>query len=142
MVNDSRNAWEEALIADIREHDGTPSQGPLAGHPLMVLWSIGAKSGEQRRAVLTYSKDGDDYVVAGSAGGAPVDPSWVSNVAAHPQVKIEIGKRSIDATASIVGGPDHDRLWDAHVRALPWFGDYPEKAGREIPVIRITPRTP
>ena len=117
------NAWEEALLADIREHDGSPTSGPLAGHPLMVLYSTGARSGERRRAILTYSRDGDAYVVAGSAGGAPVDPSWVANVVAHPDVTLEIGRSEIDATAEIVGGEDHDRLWDAHVRALPWFGD-------------------
>jgi hypothetical protein len=53
---------------------------------------------------------------------------------------VEIGKRTFEATASIIDGPEHDRLWDAHVRQLPWFGDYPEQAGREIPVIRVTPR--
>lgn len=136
---DGRNAWEEALIADIREHDGKPTSGPLAGHPLMVLYSTGAKSGERRRAILTYTRDGDAYVVAGTAGGAPVAPSWVANVAAHPDVRIEIGKHEIDATAAVIDGAEHDRLWDAHVSALPWFGDYPDKAGREIPVIRITP---
>src|SRR5690349_8138320 len=106
MADDSRNTWEEALIADLREHDGRPSQGPLAGHPIMILYSTGAKSGERRRAILTYSRDGDAYVVAGSAGGSPVDPSWVRNVAAHPDVTIEIGKNEFPATATIVDGPD------------------------------------
>jgi deazaflavin-dependent oxidoreductase (nitroreductase family) len=140
MPDIAANAWEEALIADLREHDGRPSTGPLAGHPIMLLYSTGAKSGARRRAILTYSRDGDAYVVAGSAGGAPVDPSWVANVAANPDVTVEIGKRTFEATASIIDGPEHDRLWDAHVRQLPWFGDYPEQAGREIPVIRVTPR--
>ena len=139
MAVDGRNAWEEALLADLREHDGRPSEGPLKGHPIMVLYSTGAKSGERRRAILTYSRDGDAYIVAGSAGGAPVDPSWVRNVAANPAVTIEIGKRTFPATASIIEGTEHDRLWDAHVQALPWFGDYPEKAGRSIPIIRLTP---
>jgi deazaflavin-dependent oxidoreductase (nitroreductase family) len=138
MDANSRNAWEDALIADLREHDGRPSQGPLAGHPIMVLYSTGAKSGERRRAILTYSRDGDAYVVAGSAGGSPVDPSWVRNVAVHPDVTIEIGKDEFPARASIIDGAEHDRLWDAHVQALPWFGDYPEKAGRSIPIIRLT----
>ena len=139
MADDGQNAWEEALLADIREHDGRPTTGPLAGHPLLVLYSTGAKSGARRRAILTFTKDGDAYVVAGSAGGAPVDPSWLTNVAVHPDVTIEIGKTTFEATAAIIEGPDHDRLWDAHVQALPWFGDYPTKAGREIPVVKLTP---
>jgi len=138
MADDSRNAWEESLLADLREHDGRPSQGPLAGHPIMVLYSTGKKSGQRRRAFLTYSRDGDAYIVAGSAGGAPADPSWVRNVEANPDVTIEIGKDEFPARAAIVEGAEHDRLWDAHVQALPWFGDYPEKAGRSIPIIRVT----
>ena len=51
---DQRRQWEEAIIADAREHDGRPSSGPLAGHPLMVMYNRGAKSGERRRAILTY----------------------------------------------------------------------------------------
>jgi deazaflavin-dependent oxidoreductase (nitroreductase family) len=137
MPDDSANAWEDALLADIREHDGSPTSGPLAGHPLLVLYSTGARSGERRRAILTYSRDDDAYVVAASAGGAPVDPAWLANVEKQPNVTIEIGKRTFEATAELTGQADHDRLWERHVAALPWFGDYPEKAGREIPVVRL-----
>ena len=138
---DQRSQWEEALIADMREHDGRPSGGPLAGHPLMLMYSRGAKSGERRRAILTYSRDGDDYVVAGTAGGAPTEPSWVGNVRANPDVTIEIGKSTIPATASVVDEEERQRLWDRHAAALPWFADYPAKAGRTIPVIRLSARS-
>jgi F420H(2)-dependent quinone reductase len=60
-------AFQRALIADIREH-GAPVSGPLAGFPLMVLTTTGAKSGEARTAVVTYTRDGDRYVVAASKG--------------------------------------------------------------------------
>ena len=90
---DQARQWEEALIADAREHDGRPSSGPLAGHPLLLMFSRGAKSGERRRAILTYSRDGDDYIVAGTAGGAPTAPAWVGNVRADGDVTVEIGKR-------------------------------------------------
>ncbi len=136
------NDWEEALLADIREHDGTPSQGPLAGDPLLVLYSRGIRSGEQRRAILTYSRDGDAYVVAASAGGSPKDPAWLANVVADPEVTVEIGRRSFPATAEVADqGADHDALWQRHVDALPRFAEYPEKAGREIPVVRLRPTT-
>ena len=65
------NEWEDQLIADIRANGGRPSSGPLAGHPLMLMYSTGAKSGERRRSILTYSRDGDDYIVAGTNGGNP-----------------------------------------------------------------------
>ena len=122
-------AWEDQLINEMRAHDGKVTSGPLAGHPLLVLTSTGAKSGEDRRAILTYHRDGSDYVVAGSAGGSKNDPS----------VMIEVDNRQVAVMASIVVGDERDRLWEEHVKALPWFADYPEQSGRVIPIVRLTP---
>jgi deazaflavin-dependent oxidoreductase (nitroreductase family) len=134
--------WEEALIADLRAHGGRPSQGPLEGHPLLLMFSIGAKSGERRRAILTYSLDGEDYIVAGTAGGSPVTPAWVANVRANPRVSLEVANETFDTTATIVPDEDRDRLWDQHVAQLPWFADYETKiSDRVIPVIRLGQRT-
>ena len=133
-------AWENALIADLRANGGTPSQGPLAGHPIMLMYSTGAKTGERRRSVLTYSRDGDSYVVSGTASGAPVDPKWVANVEKEPSVELEVANETFGATAEVLrDGPERDRLWDQHVEQLPWFGKYPEQTGgRLIPVVRLT----
>jgi|tagenome__1003787_1003787.scaffolds.fasta_scaffold20740854_2 deazaflavin-dependent oxidoreductase (nitroreductase family) len=139
MTDWDASAWEEALIADIREHDGRPSSGPLEGHPLLVMHGRGAKSGEPRRAILTYSRDGKDYIVAGTAGGSTKPPAWLANLRAHPDVTLEIGTRSFGATATIVTDEaERARLWDQHVAALPWFADYPAQANRLIPMIRLT----
>ena len=119
MTEDPRMAWEEALIADIREHDGRPTSGPLAGHPLLVMYSTGARSGERRRAVLTYSRDGDAFIVTGSASGAPHDPAWIANVTAHPDVTVEIGRDAFEAIASVVDGSEQVRLWDRACRRSP-----------------------
>lgn len=133
------NAWEESLIADLRAHGGRPSGGPLAGHPLLVLYSKGAKSGKQRRSILTYSEDRGDIIVAGSKSGAPTHPAWYFNLQADPNVTIEIGSETISAKAKVETGAERDRLWDQHVAALPWFEDYPAKTeGRVIPIIRLT----
>jgi deazaflavin-dependent oxidoreductase (nitroreductase family) len=132
-------AWEAALIDDLRANGGTPSQGPLAGHPLMLMWSIGAKTGERRRSILTYSRDGDDYIVAGTASGAPVDPKWVANVEKTPAVELEVANETFKASAEVLReGAERDRLWEQHVERLPWFGKYPSQTGgRLIPVIRL-----
>jgi deazaflavin-dependent oxidoreductase (nitroreductase family) len=140
MVDTEAGTWEDALIADMRAHDGAVTNGPLAGHPILIMVSKGAQTGEPRRAILTYSRDGDDYVVAGTAGGSPTTPSWVANVRSNPEVTVEIGNRTLDATASVVEGPERDRLWDAHVERLPWFADYPAQSGRVIPMVRLTPK--
>ena len=139
MAGPDPAAFENALIEDMHSHDGAVTTGPLAGHPLLLMWSKGAKSGETRRAILTYSRDGGDYVVAGTAGGSPTTPSWVHNLEANPDVEIEVENRRYDGRATIVHGVERDRLWDQHVAALPHFADYPAQAGRVIPMIRLTP---
>jgi deazaflavin-dependent oxidoreductase (nitroreductase family) len=140
-MTDVKN-WEDQLIAEMRANDGKVTQGPLAGHPLLIMTSRGARSGEERRAILTWHRDGDDYIVAGTAGGSKKDPVWVRNIEADPDVELEVGNERSAATASIVqDDAERRRLWDDHVRALPWFADYPAQTGRVIPMIRLTPRS-
>lgn len=132
-------AFENGLIEDMRAHDGVVTSGPLAGHPLLVMWSKGAKSGATRRAILTFSRDRGDYVVAGTAGGSPTAPNWLHNLEADPDVEVEIANRKQGARATIIDGPERDRLWNRHVAALPHFADYPAQTGRVIPMVRLTP---
>jgi deazaflavin-dependent oxidoreductase (nitroreductase family) len=140
MTGDERLAYEDALIADMRANGGRVTSGYHEGKPLLVMTSTGARSGQPRRSILTFTRDGDDYVVAGTAGGAPTAPAWVSNVAAHPEVAVEAEGRTWTGRARVVeDGPERDRLWAQHVERLPWFAEYPEKAGRIIPMVRITP---
>lgn len=133
------NQFEEALIADMRSHGGAVTTGPLAGHPLLIMISKGARTGRPRRAILTYHRDAGDYVVAGTASGSPTTPNWVENVSRHSRVSIEVGNRTFEATARVVDGAERDRLWDQHVAALPHFAEYPTKSGRVIPMVRLTP---
>ena len=102
------------------------------------MFSKGAKSGERRRAILTFTRDGGDYVVAGTASGAPTAPAWVQNVRQDSSVEVEAENRTFKATARVVDDDERDRLWKQHVEALPHFADYPEKAGRVIPMVRPT----
>ena len=140
MTDFDVSAFEDALIADMRANDGKVTTGPLAGHPLLVLSGRGARSGEPRRAILTWTRDGDDYVVAGTASGSPTTPAWVHNLKANPDVTIEVDARTVPARATVIeDGPERDRLWDQHVERLPWFADYPSQSGRTIPMVRLTP---
>lgn len=138
-MTDGASTFEEDLIADLRAHGGTVSQGPLAGQELLILTTEGAKSGAPRRAILTISRDGEDYIVAGTAGGSPKPPAWLFNVQEHPAVTIEAGNETFQAKAeAIIDGPERDRLWEQHVAALPHFAGYPEQTGRIIPMVRLT----
>lgn len=133
------NPWEEELIADVRANGGTPASGPLAGHPIMLLFSTGAKSGERRRSIVTYSRDGDGYVIAGTNGGnKDRHPAWYANLVADPAATVEVANRTFPVTAATSEGADRDRLWAQHVAQLPWFGKYEEQiTGRTIPVVRL-----
>lgn len=132
-------AFEVGLIADMRANRGAVTTGPLAGQPLLIMTSTGAKSGEPRRAILTFTRDAGDYVVAGSKNGDPNDPSWLHNLRVDPDIAVEAEGREFRARATVADVADRDRLWDQHVAALPSFADYPEKAGRVIPMVRLTP---
>jgi deazaflavin-dependent oxidoreductase (nitroreductase family) len=129
------NAWEEQLIADVRANGGRPSSGPLEGHPLLLLYTVGAKSGERRRAILTYSRDGNDAIVAGTAGGSKTDPAWLSNIKANPEVEVELGNEVFKGTAEIAEGAERERLWNAFVEMYPPGREYPGFTDRELPVV-------
>lgn len=135
----TENAWEEGLIADVRANRGRVTQGAIAGDEILVLYTTGAKTGDRRRAILSISRDGDAYVVAGTAGGSPTTPGWVANLEANPDVEFEFGDTTYRGHAEVLReGPERDRLWDEHVKVLPRFAAYPEQTGRVIPIARIT----
>jgi deazaflavin-dependent oxidoreductase (nitroreductase family) len=127
-------AFERGLIADIREHGG-PMTGPMAGRPLMILTTTGAKSGEPRTAVVTYTRDGGQYIIAASKGGAPTNPSWYHNLLATPEATVETGGETFAVRATEARGAERDRLWEQHAAERPEFRDYPTKTTRVIPVL-------
>jgi deazaflavin-dependent oxidoreductase (nitroreductase family) len=132
--------WTRMLMAQLRSDDGEIKEGPLAGKPHLIMTSTGAKTGEPREAVLSFVRDGEKYVVAGTAGGSPTDPNWVHNVTANPEVKVEAKRKTLQARARIVtDDATYKRLWDALVESRPDFAAYPAKAGRKIPVITLEP---
>lgn len=141
MTDTETLSFEDQIVADMRAHDGAVTTGPLAGHPILIMTSRGARTGRERRALLTFSRDNDDYIVAGTAGGSPIDPAWMHNLVAEPRVKIEVHNRTVDATATVAQAAERDRLWQQHVEALPWFAEYPGQTGRVIPMFRLTPES-
>jgi deazaflavin-dependent oxidoreductase (nitroreductase family) len=104
---------------------------------MLVLTTTGAKSGEQREAIVSFHEDGDKIVIAASKGGADENPSWYYNLLAHPDATVEIGTETFPVHATVTQGPERDRLWKDHVQALPQFGEYPSKTDRVIPMIEL-----
>jgi deazaflavin-dependent oxidoreductase (nitroreductase family) len=129
--------WNAQLIATLRANHGEVPEGPMAGRNLLILTTKGAKTGESRQAVLTFSRDDGRLVVAATAGGSPVAPSWYHNVLANPAVEVEAKGESFTATATEAPPGERERLWAQHVAERPEFAEYPEKSGRTIPVVTI-----
>jgi deazaflavin-dependent oxidoreductase (nitroreductase family) len=126
------------IIADFRATGGHPG-GPFAGTPILLLHTIGARTGTPRINPLVYAEDGDRYVVFASYAGAPKDPAWYHNLKAHPEAKIEVDTRALTVRVDEVTGTERDAIYARHAANYPAFAEYEAKAGRKIPVIALTP---
>ncbi len=114
----------------------------LFGTRSLILRTTGAKTGAQRTNALTYARDGADYVIVASMGGAPRSPGWYHNLRAHPDAEIQVGTKRIPVTAQPVLGddPDRERLWALADRANDGrYTAYQRNTSRTIPVVRLTP---
>jgi deazaflavin-dependent oxidoreductase (nitroreductase family) len=129
-------AFTRELTADLRAN-GRATSGPFEGRPLMILTTIGAKTGLEREAIVTYSRDGDDYVIAATKSGAPENPAWYHNLRANPTATVEVDHEKFRARTSIATGADRDRLWDQHAAEHTAFQQYPSMTDRVIPVIAL-----
>ena len=137
MTDWDPEAFTRGLIADMRANNGAVTTGPMAGRPLLLLTTTGAKTGAEHQAILTYTRDGDRWVVAASTSGAPTNPAWYHNLRANPIVGVEAGGEAFKARATVTDPEERERLWAKHVEARPEFAEYPEKSGRIIPVITL-----
>ena len=134
------DAWTRNMIADLRANGGTPSSGPLMGRPLAIMTSKGAKTGQDRTAIVTYHRDGDAYVIAATKGGTPENPAWYHNLVAHPEATFEAGDETFQVVAREAKGDERQRLYDEHATLYPEFAAYPGKTSRVIPVLVLERR--
>lgn len=132
--------WNTRIINEFRANEGRVG-GPFEGAPLLLLHSIGAKSGQERVNPLMYLKLDRGFAVFGSKAGAPTNPDWYYNLVANPDVTIEVGAETIPVSARVAQGEEHDRIWAEQTRNVPQFGEYERTANRTIPVIVLEPRT-
>jgi deazaflavin-dependent oxidoreductase (nitroreductase family) len=114
----------------------------LIGVPTLLLRTTGRRSGTIRTNALVYARDGDDYLLVASNGGADRDPAWLHNLRADPNVEIQVGRERRRGVARVVDppDPDYERLWkivndNNHDR----YTAYQAKTARPIPVVVVTP---
>lgn len=133
----SPSAWNKAIIDEFRANAGQVG-GPFAGGTLLLLHTMGAKSGVERVNPLAYTMDGDRYVVIASKAGAPSNPDWYYNVAANPLVTVEVGTEQFQAQAVITAEPERTRLFEQMAALRPGFLEYQKNTTRILPVIVLT----
>ncbi len=129
----------EDVMDEFRANDGKVG-GFFENIPLLILHHTGAKTGSHYEMPLAFLQDGDRMVIFASNGGAATHPHWYHNLIAHPEVKVELGGgKTVEAKAVVTRGAESVRLYDAQVAVMPLFGEYREKANREIPVVALEP---
>ena len=130
--------WNTKIIEEFRANGGAVG-GQFAGAPLLLLHTVGARSGQRRVNPMMYLKVDGGYAVFASKAGAPVNPDWYHNLRAHPQVTAEIGPETVELVARVADGEERERIWAAQKAAYPGFADYEQKTTRQIPVIVLEP---
>ncbi|MBU3751495.1 MAG: nitroreductase family deazaflavin-dependent oxidoreductase [Mycobacterium sp.] len=111
----------------------------LKGKPVVLLTTIGAKTGKIRKTPLMRVEHDGEYAVVASLGGAPKNPVWYYNIKAHPRVELQDGTESADYEAREVFGEEKATWWRRAVEVWPDYTDYQQKTDREIPVFVLTP---
>ncbi len=116
------------------------SGGKLGGFSsLLLLHTIGAKSGLERVNPTAFMRDGARLVVVASDSGAPNNPGWYYNIKANPLVTVEVGTETFQALATITEEPERSQLYDRMAASMPGYDEYRHKTSRVIPVIVLTP---
>ena len=127
---------EREIIDEFRASGGKVG-GEFADTPLLILHSVGAKSGRTHVTALMYQDLGQGQVVAvfASKGGAPTNPDWYHNLVANPRVTVELGAETFEAMARVAFGEERMLIWSAWKQRYPFFAQFERKTKREIPVV-------
>jgi deazaflavin-dependent oxidoreductase (nitroreductase family) len=128
--------FNQTIIEEFRANKGVVG-GQFKGAPLLLLTTVGAKSGKSRINPLAYLADNDRYVIIASYAGAPANPPWFYNLKANPTVDVEVGAQRFKARAEIVAEPERSKLYEKMTKVMPVFAEYQRKTTRKIPVIAL-----
>jgi deazaflavin-dependent oxidoreductase (nitroreductase family) len=130
----SRN--QAALIEGSGGAEGTDNQGK----PVVVLTSVGAKTGNLRKTPLMRVEHNGEYAVVASLGGAPKHPVWYYNLKANPHVELQDGPARGDYDAREVDGAEYQAWWERAVEVWPDYAEYAKKTTRVMPIFVLAPK--
>lgn len=135
----SASEWVRNQVEKYEASGGTEGT-TLQGKPVVIVTSVGAKSGKLRKTPLMRVEHGGRYAVVASQGGAPKHPVWYYNLVAHPEVELQDGPVKQRMVAREVTGEEKAAWWERAVQAWPDYATYQTKTDRQIPVFVLEPQ--
>ncbi|MFJ6695916.1 nitroreductase family deazaflavin-dependent oxidoreductase [Streptomyces sp. NPDC091272] len=136
QIEISPTGWV-AKQAELYESSGGTKGATIEGVPCLLIDYRGRRSGTLRRTVLIYGRDGDDYLIVASKGGADEHPLWYLNLQEHPDVELRVGSERFPARAETLSAQEKARVWPGLVELFPQYAQYAKKTERDIPVVRL-----
>ncbi|PZS37908.1 MAG: nitroreductase family deazaflavin-dependent oxidoreductase [Pseudonocardiales bacterium] len=134
----SAASWARDQV-DLYERSGGTQGTDMNGMPVIILTSVGARTGKVRKTPLMRVEHDGEYAVVASLGGAPSNPVWYNNLTANPHVELQDGPVRKDYQAREVHGGERDTWWERAVTAYPDYAEYQKNTDRTIPVFVLTP---
>jgi deazaflavin-dependent oxidoreductase (nitroreductase family) len=131
------------ILGDVHERIYRLTGGKVGGRigklPILLLTTMGRKSGQPRTQPLAYTRVGEGLAVIASKGGAPKDPLWYLNLRANPFAEVTVGRETHRVRARDAQGEERERLWRALADLYPGYDTYARKTSRRIPVVVLEP---
>ena len=134
-----RTLYGQEHVRRYRETDGEVGY-IWNGAPTLLLTTRGRRTGQPTTTPLIFGRDGEDYVIVASQGGAPEHPGWYRNLLKHPEVELQVkGDRIRGLARTAAGGEERERLWRHMAEIWPHYDTYATRTDREIPVVVVEP---
>ena len=138
-VSVTAQRWATKLHAAVFRATNGRVLGRMLKSPVLLLVTVGRKTGQRRTTPLLYLEDGDRYVIVASNGGTAKHPVWWLNLRANPEAVVEVGGKEIPVRARETEGEEKARLWKELVKMYPPYQDYQDRTDRRIPVVLLQP---
>jgi deazaflavin-dependent oxidoreductase (nitroreductase family) len=132
--------WNRKIVDEFRRNRGAVG-GTLAGAPLLLLTTVGRRTGLPRMTPLTYLPDGQRMIVFASRGGSTRTPFWYFNLRSYPSAIAELPDETVEVEATVLAGKEREQRWTRQKQLYPVFSQYEQVAGREIPVVALSRAT-
>ncbi len=134
----SPSTWVREQV-ELYESSGGTEGTTMRGMPVVIVTSLGARSGKLRKTPLMRVEHDGHYLLVASQGGAPTHPTWYFNLLKHPEIELQDGPVKQEMKVRELSGDEKARWWERAVEAFPNYADYQRKTDREIPVFLAEP---